>query len=680
MTREDDVRKLSDILCILHPLTSIAYVAAALVGSTSPQHMWQEEAWAARPTDLIARAANFGPIALTVTEFGLASAVDMLTVLEQSTESLLRNPGPYDIALRFSARVNDITSGFRFGRSVGSDIRVGTSDWISNNHFCVYVDRAGALMIRDVSSNGTTVDNTFLSSRKRTRTEHPLRNGSTISIISGRAEIVTFLVLLPRRDEALYQENLQGYLQRVAFNSTHCSEKVPSEEHAVDNAWSSCSEACSIKSSRRQDSENELESVSVKEPMNKGIVRMKRKNGDMSRKSKKQRKMSPVRLELNEGVTRSISNLEPWTEQGWQNDCNEDTCFIKSYSGIDAAPYRWVSGPEGTGGRGATGLVLKAIAIPTKEEVAIKAIKFVDCDKARQSVLKEVGLLRKCSHPNILQLEQAFQVADDMSTYYLVTRPWAPITLFQFIVATDGGRGRLCEWYHQDDHESERMVYRILDGIGDGVTYLHQNSIRHKDLKPENILLHQRRDKNKGWIVDPIIADLGHSKIVNPLTSTDFTQSTRLYLAPEQISHKESTQKADIFALGCCFALVLAVICEGERGITRIDGIFDEVTSNGHLRAGTYAEELPRFLEVLDDLVRGWREHNIQRRKVHALVARMLEEEPSNRPDIKDAYRRLHEVFAGDIPPGASRDRGATPRRRMANVDEGMEDPGGILI
>jgi hypothetical protein len=30
--------------------------------------------------------------------------------------------------------------------------------------------------------------------------------------------------------------------------------------------------------------------------------------------------------------------------------------------------------------------------------------------------------------------------------------------------------------------------------------------------------------------------------------------------------------------------------------------------------------------------------------------------------------------------PDASRDRGATPRRRMANIDKGMEDPGEILI
>jgi hypothetical protein len=30
--------------------------------------------------------------------------------------------------------------------------------------------------------------------------------------------------------------------------------------------------------------------------------------------------------------------------------------------------------------------------------------------------------------------------------------------------------------------------------------------------------------------------------------------------------------------------------------------------------------------------------------------------------------------------PGTSCDRGATPRRRMANVDKSMENPGGILI
>jgi len=93
--------------------------------------------------------------------------------------------------------------------------------------------------------------------------------------------------------------------------------------------------------------------------------------------------------------------------------------------------------------------------------------------------------------------------------------------------------------------------------LADAVTYLHANQIKHKDIKPENILLY--REGNVAEIT-PLITDFGVSKVFSKDALTNYTDSTRSYLAPEQLHKESSTLKADIWQLGCSFAYLLALV------------------------------------------------------------------------------------------------------------------------
>jgi serine/threonine protein kinase len=60
-----------------------------------------------------------------------------------------------------------------------------------------------------------------------------------------------------------------------------------------------------------------------------------------------------------------------------------------------------------------------------------------------------------------------------------------------------------------------RTRYRIINGICDGLHYLHQNQVLHLDLKPPNILL----DGN----MFPKIADFGLSRLSDEKQSRAIT-------------------------------------------------------------------------------------------------------------------------------------------------------------
>lgn len=117
---------------------------------------------------------------------------------------------------------------------------------------------------------------------------------------------------------------------------------------------------------------------------------------------------------------------------------------------------------------------------------------------------------------------------------------------------------------------TDGIVYNIFEQLADGLVHIHEKPIKHKDIKPSNILLQQTQTESGSWCVTPIIADFGISKPVERDRPTNCTKSTIDFLAPEQISHTESTLKLDIFTLGCCFALTLAVLCETTQGVSRI--------------------------------------------------------------------------------------------------------------
>ena len=195
---------IADLLCILHPCTPAAFRIVAHTYNRSPQNVLQGHNYD-RYND------------------GVSQSV----LEEQETFILQTSPSAVaaqdlDLALRFSANVVRPYMGFVFGRSVQyCDIVLDTDTVkrISNVHFRIFANNSGVLMLEDVSTNGTMVDDVVLRGKTGNRTRM-LTGGSIIQIVSPKAEEhIKFIVRIPSRDGVVdeYQENLDQMLKRMAI-------------------------------------------------------------------------------------------------------------------------------------------------------------------------------------------------------------------------------------------------------------------------------------------------------------------------------------------------------------------------------------------------------------------------------------------------------------------------------
>ena len=176
---EEDV---SDIICILHPNSPAAHDVVSETALVGPQHILQR---------------------------------DELEYERNDTPAL-------DIALRLSSPVKNLSAGFCFGRNrercdllLAPDPRLNR---VSNVHFRIYLTEDGILMLEDLSTNGTIVDNCRLR-RSQRENSRMLTGGSVIQVLSGDqvSMEVRFVVRFPSRDGHVmqYTENMLRYFERV---------------------------------------------------------------------------------------------------------------------------------------------------------------------------------------------------------------------------------------------------------------------------------------------------------------------------------------------------------------------------------------------------------------------------------------------------------------------------------
>ncbi|KAF7026424.1 hypothetical protein CFC21_038529 [Triticum aestivum] len=108
-----------------------------------------------------------------------------------------------------------------------------------------------------------------------------------------------------------------------------------------------------------------------------------------------------------------------------------------------------------------------------------------------------------------------------------------------------------------------RDRYRIIEGVCQGLHYLHQKNIVHLDLKPANLLL----DDN----LVAKIADFGLSRCFGEMQSRVITENiagTLGYLAPE-FGNGVITYQFDIYSLG----VIIIEILTGKKGYHAVDNV-----------------------------------------------------------------------------------------------------------
>ena len=210
-------------------------------------------------------------------------------------------------------------------------------------------------------------------------------------------------------------------------------------------------------------------------------------------------------------------------------------------------------------GHGAFAKVKSAICSETLQIVAIKIFSYKKLKKmtgALENVQKEISILRKLKHPNIIRLIDVYakinpedpKIVPHHKSLQFVTKQYAifeycTISLQTMLDRSPNGRLPLSQ--------AQSYFQQLMDGIN----YLHRLGIVHRDIKPPNIML---RPDNVLKIVD-----FGIAEIASPYEQTpQFTtfSGTHQFMAPESLD--ENTKfvgfEVDIWACGVIlYAMIL---------------------------------------------------------------------------------------------------------------------------
>ncbi|CAD8057289.1 unnamed protein product [Paramecium sonneborni] len=161
----------------------------------------------------------------------------------------------------------------------------------------------------------------------------------------------------------------------------------------------------------------------------------------------------------------------------------------------------------------------------------------VKIKNAFQNVAKEIAIMKKLRHPNIIRL---YEIIDSPNSNKI------------YMVMEYAQNGQLIDWNedlgqfiltNQDFQITQEKLRLICRDIIKGIYQMHELGIVHRDLKPQNILFDQNfRAK---------ICDFGVSQIINGDTEHFGTNGTYLFMAPECFGSGQFDRKAaDIWAFG----------------------------------------------------------------------------------------------------------------------------------
>jgi len=175
-------------------------------------------------------------------------------------------------------------------------------------------------------------------------------------------------------------------------------------------------------------------------------------------------------------------------------------------------------------------------------EFAMKVIDKAKLGGKEEMVRSEVTIMKRCTHPNIVQLFEEYETHDSI---YLVMELVKDGDLFDAITR------------HQKFEE--RVAARMVRDVASALSYLHSSSIVHRDLKPENLLVVYGKDSSPGGggggAPSLKLADFGLAMVVEePLVTVCGTPT---YVAPEILTETGYGLPVDIWALGIITYILL---------------------------------------------------------------------------------------------------------------------------
>ncbi|UCG87928.1 MAG: serine/threonine protein kinase, partial [Gemmatimonadota bacterium] len=185
-------------------------------------------------------------------------------------------------------------------------------------------------------------------------------------------------------------------------------------------------------------------------------------------------------------------------------------------------------------GAGGMATVHLALDVRHNRYVAIKVLKpELAASVVAARFLKEIEIAARLTHPHIIPLHDSGEAAR---------------FLFYVMPFIDGEslRTRLV----RETRIDTAVALRIVEDVGDALSYAHRQGILHRDIKPENIMFSEGH---------PMVADFGIARAVSTaggvnITKTGLAIGTPGYMSPEQAAgERDLDARTDVYSLGCVF-------------------------------------------------------------------------------------------------------------------------------
>lgn len=209
--------------------------------------------------------------------------------------------------------------------------------------------------------------------------------------------------------------------------------------------------------------------------------------------------------------------IEAETEEGYPINIPRSFCNFKF---IDIIGY------------GSTSVVALVEDEQTSQLFSAKIVPkmYIEKKNLMDSIQKEIKVMSKIDHPNIVKLYKNFELKNRFDESYII------------MILEYCSNGDLLTFITNHGFKDESQKKKIFSGFLKAINYLHGQNISHGDIKPENILLDQN--------MNPKISDFGYCRTA--LTCGDEEKRGTLHFAaPELFVRGEfDTLKSDIWAIG----------------------------------------------------------------------------------------------------------------------------------
>ena len=201
-------------------------------------------------------------------------------------------------------------------------------------------------------------------------------------------------------------------------------------------------------------------------------------------------------------------------------------------------------------GEGGYGTVYRCTNKKTGEMVAIKKYLEQDCAPLRKILKREIEILKKIKHENIIELKDVIL----KDSYYYLVFEYGNKSLLEMIENSDSGL-------------SPEKIKSFTFQMCKAVSYLHKNNIIYRDIKPENFLVAENN------IIK--LCDFDFIRYLNENKNEPMTEyvATRYYRAPEiLLGSGHYGFPIDFWGIGC----IMGEMADGDP-VFPGDSLFEQL-------------------------------------------------------------------------------------------------------